>query len=396
MTTATQATNNEASDTEAILESAKALRPLIEEHRDDMETQGRMPRVLVDAMLDAGLFHLLVPRSAGGSETDPITYLRVAEEVSAVDGSAGWNLMIGSGSALAGGFVPEKEAKEIFGPRDILAAVLAPTGRADPKDGGYTVKGRWSFASGIHNSTWVFGTCMVFDGDAPRMTDEGTPVMMSVIVPVADCEIHETWDVSGLRGTGSEDFSITDVFVPAERTLRLFFSQPYSDAPLYRLPFTFFPACVATVPLGIARGAIDAFVELATTKVPMRQNRTPLRERPAVQATVAKAEALLGSARAYFYESMEAVWDEVQSEGEATLERRATLRSACCHAAISCAEAVDLVYNAGGGTSIYSKSLLQRAFRDVHATTQHIGVAPDSMEDVGRIMFGLEPSGPMF
>lgn len=389
MTIATQTT-----DTKAVIERAKTLRPLIEEHRDDMETQGRMPRVLVDAMLDAGLFHLLVPKASGGSETDPITYLRAAEEVSTVDGSAGWNLMIGSGSALAAGFLPEGEAKEVFGPRDIVAAVLAPTGRADPKDGGYTVTGRWSFASGIHQSTWVYGTCLVFDGDTPRMTDEGTPVMMSVLVPIADCEIHHTWDVSGLRGTGSEDFSISDVFVPEERTFRLFSSHRYSDAPLYRLPFTFFPAGVASVPLGIARGAIDAFIGLATTKVPMRVNRAPLRERPGVQVTVAKAEALLGSARAYFYESMQTVWDEVRSDGEAKLTSMATLRSASCHAAISSAEAVDLMYNAGGGTSIYSKSLLQRAFRDVHAATQHVAVAPDSMEDVGRVMFGLEPSGP--
>lgn len=391
MTTATQTTSNES-----ILESAKALRPLIEEHRDDMEAQGRMPRPLVDAMLDAGLFHLLVPRSAGGSESDPIAYLRAAEEISRIDGSAGWNFMIGSGTAFAAGFLPEQVAKEACGPRDIMAGVLAPTGRAHAKDGGYTVKGRWSIASGIHQATWVFGTCIVFDGDAPRMTDEGAPTMLDLLVPIADCEIHETWDVSGLRGTGSEDFSMTDVFVPEERAFRTFSSHRYSDAPLYRLPFTFFPAGVATVPLGIARGAIDAFVELATTKVPMRASRTPLRERPAVQATVAKAEALLGSARAYFYESMQAVWDEVQSEGEASNERRAILRNASCHAAITCAEAVDLMYNAGGGSSIYSKSLLQRAFRDVHAATQHIAVAPDAMEDVGRIMFGLEPSGPMF
>ncbi len=391
MTTATQTTA-----AEAVIQSAKALRPLIEEHRDEMEKQGWMPRVLVDAMLDAGLFHLLVPRAGGGTETDPITFLRVAEEVSAIDGSAGWNLMIGAGSGIAGGFLPEGEAKEIFGPRDIMAASLAPTGRADAKDGGYTVNGRWSFGSGIHQSTWVYGTCMVFDGDALRMTDDGMPVMRSMLVPIADCEILETWDVSGLRGTGSEDFTITDVFVPEHRTFRLFFSERYSDAPLYRLPFTFFPAGIASVPLGIARGAIEAFVELAMTQVPMRQNRTPLRERPAAQVAVAKAEALLGSARAYYYESMQAVWDQVQSDGEASFDGRATLRNACCHAAMASAEAVDLMYNAGGGTSIYSKSLLQRAFRDVHAATQHIGVAPDSMEDVGRIMFGLEPSGPMF
>jgi alkylation response protein AidB-like acyl-CoA dehydrogenase len=172
------------------------------------------------------------------------------------------------------------------------------------------------------------------------MTDEGAPVMLSMLVPIADCEIFHTWDVSGLRGTGSEDFTITDVFVPEERTFRLFASERYSDAPLYKLPFTYFPAGIASVPLGIARGAIDAFKELAMTKVPMRQKRTPLRERPGVQSTVAKAEALLGSARAYYYESMQAVWDEVQSQGEASFESRATLRNASCHAAITCAEAV--------------------------------------------------------
>lgn len=380
---------------EVIIESARALRPLIESLRDEMETERRMPRALVDAMLDAGLFHLLVPRAAGGAETDPITYMRVVEEVACVDGSAGWNLMIGSGSGIVAGFIPEDVARQAYGPTDVVAGVLAPTGKAVAVDGGFRVTGRWSFASGINHATWAFGNCIVFDGETPR-TSDGAPVFRMMLAPASDYEIHDTWHVSGLRGTGSNDYSLADVFVPDEHGFMPFAGEIHQSAPLYKLPFTFFPASIAPVLLGIARGAIDVFVELATTKVPARFGpRIPLRERPRAQIAVAQAEAMLGSARTYLYDAMEKVWETVQAGDEANMRQRATLRGAACHAAIASAQVVDLMYNTGGGSSIYYSSLLQRAFRDVHAATQHVGVAPDSMEEVGRVLLGLSPTAPI-
>ncbi len=384
-------------DQAGVLERARALRPLVESVRDEMEAQRRMPQPLVQAMCDARLFHLLAPKSVGGLEVDPITFGAVIEEVSAMDGSAGWNLMIGSGGSLFAGFLPAHVAKEAFGsPNSIVAGAIAPTGRAVVEDSGYRVDGRWSFGSGIHQASWVAGNCLVFDGDAPRM-DGGLPVFRLMLVPARDVEIHDVWHVSGLCGTGSQDFSMAGLFVPEERTFIPFVSEPIHDGALYRLPVTWFASQIALVPLGIARLAIDTLVELATTKVPMRFGAPlPLRERGRAQGAVAQAEALLGSARAYFFEAQEEMWETVKAGGEPSPQQRAKLRLATISAATACAQAVDLVYQTGGGTSIYNRSLLQRCFRDVHAATQHVAVAPDGLEDVGRVMFGLQPSSPFF
>lgn len=383
-----------STDSNTIIESARALRPLVESARDEMEAQRRMPARLVQAMAGARLFHLHVPTSLGGLEVDPMTFMRVIEEVSQADGSAGWNLMIGAGCGMFAGFMPEHVAKEAFGgPNDVAAAALAPRGRAVAEDGGYRVNGRWSFGSGIHHATWVAGGCIVFDGDTPR-TDGGAPVIRLMLVPASEVEIHDIWHVSGLRGTGSEDFSISDVFVAEERA---FLFEPYQDGPLYRMPLTYFLAQIAVVPLGIARAAIDALIDLATSKVPMRFGSVlTLRERAMAQVGVARAEALLGSARAYFYEALEEMWETIKAGDEASIDQRAKLRLATCNVATACAQAVDLAYHTGGGSSIYNGSLLQRCFRDVHAATQHMAVAPDGMEDAGRVLFGLQPTSPFF
>lgn len=382
--------------TDAIIESAGALRPLIESLRDEMEAQRRMPTPLVQAMADARLFHLLVPKAIGGLEVNPMTFTRVVEEVAAMDGSAGWNLMIGAGMGLLAGYVPEHVGKEVFGrPNDVVAGALAFTGKALAVDGGYKVTGRWSFGSGIHHATWVVAGCVVYDGDMPRAFAEGVPFFRMVLVPASDCEIHDVWYVSGLRGTGSEDYSITDVFVPEERAFLPLGGKVYHDGPLYRMPIGFFLALIATVPLGIARAAIDALVELAKIKVRGGfGQQVPLRERARAQIAVAQAEVLLGSARAYLFAAIEEMWETVKAGDDASMEQRAKLRLAFWNAATACAQAVDLAYHTGGGTSIYERSLLQRCFRDVHAATQHAAVAPLWLEEVGRVTFGLPPTSP--
>jgi alkylation response protein AidB-like acyl-CoA dehydrogenase len=386
-----------SAESQSILERVREMEPLVSSLRDQMETERRMPAALVQAMSERRLFHLLAPKSLGGLEADPMTFMLVIEEVSRMDGSAGWNLMIGSGVSLFAGFMEEHAAREVFGaPDSIMAGAVAPTGRARPEDGGYRVDGKWSFGSGIHHASWVGGNSLIFDGDAPRL-ENGVPEIRIMMVPARDVEIHDVWHVSGLRGTGSQDFTMTNVFVPKERSLQLFTAQPVHDGPLYRMPPTAFTSQIALVPLGIARGAIDALVELATTKVPMRiGSQTPLRERPMAEAAVARAEALLGSARAYFIEAQDEVWETVKAGDEPTLEQRAKLRLATCNAAAASAQAVDLAYQTGGASSIFQQSRLQRCFRDIHTATQHMAVAPDGLEDVGRVLFGLQPNAPLF
>jgi alkylation response protein AidB-like acyl-CoA dehydrogenase len=392
----TETSPQTTADAATPLERARALRPLIESLRDEMEEQRRMPQALVDAMHEAQLFRMYVPKSIGGLEMDPATPLRVIEEIARVDGSAGWNLMIGLDGGLFAGFIPEHVAREIYGPANaVVAGTVAPTGRAVPEGNGYRVTGRWSFGSGIHHATWAGAGCFIYEGAAPRIVD-GAPQMRLAMAPASDIEIHDVWRVSGLRGTGSEDFSMHDLFVPEEYTFRMF-EERFNEGRLYHMPIELFSAAIVAVPLGIARGAIDGLVELTTNKVPMRfGSLSKLSEKPRAQISVAQAEALLGSARAYFYEAIEEMWETVQAGDPATMEQRVKLRLASLQAVQASAQAVDLMYNTGGGTSVYDRSPLSRCFRDVHATTQHAAVAAEGFEDAGRVLLGVPTNSVYF
>jgi len=158
-----------------------------------------------------------------------------------------------------------------------------------PENGGYRVSGKWSFGSGIHQATFIAGSCLIFEDDRPKI-ENGIPVIRLMLMPASDVEIHDAWHVSGLRGTGSEDYSVKNIFVPGDRAFMPFMSAPTQPGPLYRLPATYFISQIALVPLGLARAAIDALIDLAKTKVPQRFGpQIPLRERARAQSAVAQA-----------------------------------------------------------------------------------------------------------
>ena len=259
-----------AADDAALVREARALAPLVKSSAEQAERERRLPQPLVDAMAEAGLFRMLVPRALGGSEADPATLIRVIEEVARVDGSAGWIANIGATSGVFAGALPEQTAREIYGadPRAFIAFVAIPGGRATAVDGGYRVTGRWPFASGCLHATWLAGTCMLYDGDSPRLGADGRAESRVLFFPATDCEIIDTWHVSGLCGTGSNDFAVTDAFVPAARSYpsNAFGERPYQPGPLYVFGRNAIPVVLASVPLGIARGALDALVELAGNK----------------------------------------------------------------------------------------------------------------------------------
>jgi alkylation response protein AidB-like acyl-CoA dehydrogenase len=229
------------------------------------------------------------------------------------------------------------------------------------------------------------------DGGQPRRNADGSPDMRMMFVPAREFDILDTWTTGGLRGTGSHDFTVSDVFVPEHRGFGFLTRRSSLERPLYRGPITtWLGPNVASVSLGIARGAIDTLSDLAGRKVPtFRQNL--LRERVMIQAQVAKAEALLRSARAFLYGTVNDIWRSVSAGAEPSVEEQHLLRLAGAHAADSALAVVELMYKAGGGTSVYSRSLLDRQMRDVHAATQHIGVSQIHYELAGRIFLGMEP-----
>jgi len=375
-----------------VLAAARALRPRIWGHRDEIELDRRLPSALVDDMVAAGVFHMLTPRALGGLEVDLLTALSVIEEIATADGSTAWVLMINNNGGLVTGYLGEQAASEIYRhDRAIIAGALIPSGRAIPVRGGYRVSGQWAYASGVGHAAWVVAACRVVDGDEPTLGGDGPPEMRVMLVPADDVSVIDTWSVGGLRGTGSHDFAVADVFVPDERTFSPM-DLPVQRGTLFRFPLRCVGAAgIAAVTLGIARGAIDALVSLASTKTPT-MTRGPLRERALVQLQVPQAEALVRAARAWLVESVHTMWARVEAGRSPTRKDIALLRLAATHAATSAAQAVSMMQSIAGGTAIYTHCPIERAFRDVHAATQHFSIQPSMYEPIGRVLLDL-PAG---
>jgi alkylation response protein AidB-like acyl-CoA dehydrogenase len=375
-------------DHAALVDRARAAGETIAPLAARIEAERRLPREAVDALVRSGAHKLLVPRSLGGSEASPSTFVAVLEELGRADGSVGWVAMIHATSGLMSALLPEPVAREIYGDGDALTCgVFAPMGRAVREAGGYRVSGRWPFASGCENSSWRMGGAIVAS-DPPDLLPGGAPHVRCLVFRADETRVIDTWNTSGLRGTGSHDLEVMDVLVPESRAFSFFTTEPWARAPLYRAPFFGVLASgIAAVAIGIARNAVDALVTLAKKKQPVGSKRG-IAHREIVQLAVASAEAKVRGARALLRDALADV--EAELERGPTLRARAVLRLAAAHATAEAASAVDLAYEAGGGTSIYATSPLQRAFRDVHTATQHVMVAKTATTLAGRILLDLE------
>ena len=356
-----------SSEGHVILDAAAALRPMIRDCQDETERGRRVPSALTEQLRAAGLYRLLVPRAFGGAEVDLLTYQRAIELVSEGDGSVGWNLATSNAGALTALSLPDAGLQEIFaqGPDVPFAGTLAPVGgRGQAVDGGYVVSGRWAFGSGCQASEWMIGCFEIFDGAEPRRDAAGSPVRARGVFKAAECAIIDTWQVTGLRGTGSHDWSVSDVFVPSERTAphpgRITNQWSRWPGTLYQLPGSvFIGPHFSPVATGIARAAIDALVALAGSKTPHTQSAL-LREQVQVQEWVGRADVLLGSAQAYRATVSSDVWQSVAAGRPVTPEQFARCRLAASHAADCAMQATDLMYRAGGTTSINWGQQLER------------------------------------
>lgn len=379
-----------------VILALQQLAPVIRARRAEIEHARQIPPDLARELRRTGIFSLGVPRAIGGREANPMDALRAIETVAAADGSTGWCAMIGTANNVTAGYMDETGAREVFADPNVPSVgIAAAAGAAVRVDGGVRVSGRWSFASGIGDSEWVWAGCVVMADGQPRMTPHG-PEMVHVCMPVADVVIHDTWRVSGLCGTGSNDFSASDVFVPERRIFALLDPSGHRREPLYRMPpLTLFVFQVVAVSLGIARSALDELTELAGTKTPTLYTQ-PLAERAVTQTEIARAEAALGGARAFLHAMVDEIWRSVCA-GQTVTNRQLALARIACTQVVETAAAVTRTANTlAGGSSIYSASSLQRHARDAEAITHHFTVSPHTWEEAGRVLLGRSPTVPVF
>lgn len=370
--------------------TARELHSELRARSEEIEKARRLPADLARTLAQAGLFRLMIPKSLGGLELDPLKSLQTIEAVSEADASAGWCVMIAATSAMKAAYLEPAIARAIYGdPLSISGGVFAPMAKAVPEGDSYRVNGRWSWVSGAANCQWLSGGAVIVEDGKPKLLPSGFPDSRMVIFPAAKAKLLDTWHVAGLNGTGSCDMVVEDLLVPKAYSVSIISDTPREPGPLYRFPsFGLLAAGIAAVMLGNARAAMNDLIELANAKKPAGSRRT-LAERSGAQAALAEAEAKLRGARAFFYEAIGEAWTKTVAGAPLETPDRAALRLAATYATRTSADVVRAMYDLGGGSALFLSSPLQRRFRDAHAGTQHMMTAPQTYELAGRVLMGL-------
>jgi indole-3-acetate monooxygenase len=380
-----------------VVDRARALRPTIAAFAEDIEAERRLPAPLADALHDAGLFRMLLPRSLGGAELDPPTFVQVLEEVAKADASTAWVLGQTAGCSMVAAYLKPAVARAIFcAPRGVLAWGSGPQGRAVAVDGGYRLTGSWPYASGIRESTWIGAHTFVVDADGrPRCHADGAPVIRTLLFPREQATITDVWNVMGLRGTGSDTYEVNDLFVPEDHSAaRDEAAERREHGPLYCFTSgNLYASGFACVSLGIGRALLDAYIELAVTKTAHRAKKT-LRESSTVQAQVGLGDVRLRAARLHLLTTLTDIQEAARKAGEVTLEQRVRIRQAAALATREGREVGTIVYHAAGAQAIFTSGPWERRLRDLHTVSQQIQGRDEHFEAVGRFLLGLDPDSP--
>ena len=386
--------NTVAADSD-LIGQARKLTDTIRAASDSIESDRRLPLGLLDALHEARLFRMMLPRSVGGLEADPITFFNVIETIAQADASVAWCLSQAGGCAMSAAYLDAPVAQSVFGndPRAVLAWGPGPNVKAVLTEGGYRVSGTWSFNSGGRHASWLGAHCPILKADGEPLKDaNGQTVHRTMLIPAAEVTWTDIWDTLGLRGTASDAFTLNEHFVRADHSITRDFEQECRESgPLYRLSaMSCYEVGFAGVSLGIARSALDAFIDLARNKVP-RGQKSPLRDNAVVQSNLAQAEAGVQAARALLLQTVGRIWDEIrQPQSRFSKGQRIALRMASTHAIHQAREAVDMAYNAAGTTAIFQNHELSRRFRDMHTVTQQVQGRLSHFETVGAWMMGAE------
>ncbi len=362
------------------------------------EASRRLPDELVTCLKQAGLFSIYTPREFGGLELPLPDALRVVEEVARHDGSTGWTVALGVANSLFTSVLPDASAARVLGDGGVLIAGAPAFGvRAQRVEGGYRLTGRWGYNSGAPNADWIAAPAPIFDGETPRMGAYGPEMVMFFVRP-SDVQIIDTWYVTGLRASGTQDLYVEDVFVAEEMTGG--FSMPdgpraVRDSAITRLPFLSLFGIVQAPPvcLGLARRAIDEFKQIALSKQDLFGTR--LSENVQAHVGLARSEALVRSARTYWHSEVEAAWSAAVDGFSLSLEDRAAVRIASLTAVEQSVAAADLMYRLAGSSAIFQSSPLERCWRDIHTAAQHMQVQDGRWETAGRVLMGLDPGSPL-
>jgi alkylation response protein AidB-like acyl-CoA dehydrogenase len=375
---------------------ARELGPLLAEHVSNDEKNRKLSPEVFNALKKAGFYKLFLPRSLGGLEANLVTTARVIEELARHHAAAGWSLMVANSNLTFGGFLPEEGVEEIFinNSDSFIAGSVHPPMMATKTEGGYLINGRNPLVSNAHEADWICMLALVSENGKPRFTD-GRPEIIGIYMKAKECEIHDTWNVIGMRATDSNDVEAKDVFVPDRRLFPLDPEKTmgkHFQGTLARIPAA--AANVATllppVTLAVARNAIEELKTLAAKKVPLG-SMVSIKERGVVQRKVGKAEALVQSSRIYLYEMLDSTWKRVENGEELSLRDKADLLLAATHVNQSCVEAVELCYTAAGSSGIYTKNNLSRYMSDAQVLRQHGFINESRYETGGQIHFGLAP-----
>src|ERR1700716_3816976 len=376
-----------------LIERARALAPLIMAEADESERTRRLTQPVVSALMENGLYRVLLPQSVGGAEAPAEVFMQMREEVAKADASTAWCLGQCTVCAMTAAYLDPEPAREIFGaPNGILAwGAIAHEVQVVP--GGYRATARWDFASGSRQAKWLGAHVKIVEADGTlRLKPNGTPEIRSILFPVTSATMHDVWDVIGLNGTGTDSYSVDNLFIPEKfAALRDDPTALREKGPLYKLTtYTMFGLGFAAVSLGVARATLDAAVELARGKASI--GIKAMRENNAVQAAIGRTEGNFRAARAYLYATAGEVWrDLTRPGGEITEEHRTALRLASTWTIHQAASVVDAAYHMAGATAVFSANKFERRFRDMHAIAQQIQARDTHYEDVGKMILTADP-----
>ena len=375
---------------------ARALVPLIEAAAPRTEAGRELADDVVAALHEAGLFRMMMPDWLGGGEAPPSVFVEVIETIARADASTAWCLCQMDVCSIASVYLAREVAAEVFGPEQSALAWGSTTdAKAVVAPGGYRVNGSWEFGSGCHHATWLGGHIPVVERDGtPRLDDKGQPLDRTMLFPKSDARLSDVWRVLGLRGTGSDKYTLDDVFIPEERALTSLFRWP--DAPRLKLaaPYRFggsslYASGFAMVSLGNARGMLEGFIEVARRKVP-RFTTNPLANNMVVQVAVAEADAKLESARVYLLQTLRDSEAAAMRRGELCMDERMRIRAAATYAIRLATRVVEQLYELAGSTAIFEGNPFERRFRDAHTVSQHAQGRISHLETVGKHLLGID------